>query len=167
MLRSRAPDTAPRRNPGVLHNVFASCRTAIRNAGIHVWRTAREPAGSSKAVRPTGTLSAEGCSHHRTGRSVERLLHKNNGARLSGPCFLLFHINADPGGLGERLAMPHRFPDTRESRFILFRPHLRACVRSRAGTRLRSFALPRRVEVSWHTLPNTLQLSSRTRCSTK
>jgi hypothetical protein len=29
-LISRAPDTAPRRNPGVLHNVFASRHAAIR-----------------------------------------------------------------------------------------------------------------------------------------
>jgi hypothetical protein len=29
-LISRAPDTAPRRNPGVLHNVFASRHAAIQ-----------------------------------------------------------------------------------------------------------------------------------------
>jgi hypothetical protein len=41
-------------------------------------------------------VSAEGCSHRRTGRSVERLYIQNNGARLSGPCFLLFRSRQFP-----------------------------------------------------------------------
>jgi hypothetical protein len=56
---------------------------------------AGEAAGGKLFDQYQGQVSAEGCSHHRTGRSVERLLHKNNGARLSGPCFLLFLRNAD------------------------------------------------------------------------
>jgi hypothetical protein len=95
----------------------------------------------SKAVRPTGTLSAEGCSHRRTGRSIERLLHKNNGARLSGPCFLLFRSrHADPGGLGGRGHAITAFP-LLESRPVS--RHLRAR-QSRWQICSQIFALPRR-----------------------
>jgi hypothetical protein len=64
----------------------------------------------SKAVRPTGTLSAEGCSHHRTGRSEERLKNRNTGANLSGPCFLLVSFSSREPRLREAAAHARASP---------------------------------------------------------
>jgi hypothetical protein len=103
-LISRAPDTAPRRNPGVLHNwclrtgsilggsegiLLPSRRRGKRDyapagqAAPAERRTDRRDVSSRERNKPQAEdklfdqnkdqVSAEGCSHRRTGRSEERL----------------------------------------------------------------------------------------------
>jgi hypothetical protein len=111
VLISRAPDTAPRRNPGVLHNSGACGWAAIRKRRHPGLENGARTEGPSKAVRPNqGQVSAEGCSHHRTGRSIERLKNKNIGARLSGPCFLLVSFSSREPRLREAAAHARASP---------------------------------------------------------
>jgi hypothetical protein len=125
--------------------------------------------GGIRAYCTTQMLQRRSGEHGRVAevfvRAAWRSTYKiqKTGVMPRGPRFLLFHMNADLGGLGGRFAMPSSFSRYEEEQvFLGFRPHVRAAVRSRAGTRLRSFALPRRVKVSLHFLPAFLQLSSRT-----
>jgi hypothetical protein len=71
------PPGHPAPSPGGIRAYCTTCSLRVgqqyENAALLVWRTARGPAGPSKAVRPTGTLRTEGWQRFRAGCLAERL----------------------------------------------------------------------------------------------
>ena len=147
-LRSRAPDTAPRRNPGVLHNPGA-CGRAVRLyrplSFLLAWRTAQALARTScSTTKRSGERGRVQSPPDGPLRGAP--IKYKYGANLSGPCFLLFHINADPGGLGGHSAMPKPL-SLYDGEQVSWFPQAPPCLRPFTGWQIcwsQIFALPRR-----------------------
>jgi hypothetical protein len=126
------PPGHPAPSPGGIRAYCTTCLLRVgqqyENAALLVWRTARGPAGPSKAVRPIGTLRTEGWQRLRAGCSIERLYIRNRRCKIEWPavpalCKTLILRDA------RRFAVPPIFSLTP----VALRPRLRGGALSRGG----------------------------------